>query len=376
MKTSEFHLPAPRELPPETAARQRAELVAHVAAETGERAAERRARRSRTRALILAAAVALAVVAAVTSTTPALGLRDEIVRFLHGSPPPPGVERQLESQSESHFRDGVRGQIELRTSIGATVTLWTGGSARGECLGLSWSGTRRGGATCGGGHEPNPLFIVESGTRVHGAWIRLIFGTVAPAVDSLDLVAPDGRTASVPLSDGYFLAEVPPWPRPTYLVARAGRLEVARRELKEEQTPPDPLAPRRYLVEQVFAGREWGVYSYPAAGGRYCYGLVERTSGADEFHFVASETFESARLLVGGASDWPATLASPAVRSLYGLAPHADHIEIRLVDGSSETIPVQQGAFLYLAKAERPEPESVAAYGTDGTRLASQRVAG
>jgi hypothetical protein len=127
-------------------------------------------------------------------------------------------------------------------------------------------------------------------------------------------------------------------------------------------------------VEQVFAGREWAVYSYPAAGSRYCYGLVERTSGADEFHVVASETFESARLLVGGASEWPATPASPAVRSLYGLAPHADHIEVRLVDGSSETMRVQQGAFLYLARADGPAPESVAAYAADGSLLASQDV--
>ncbi len=330
--------------------------------------------------------IAVTVAVGILVATPALGLREEAVQLLGGGAPPQHVQTFISDLTDASGEPG-QAFVDLRTSTGARVTLF---AVRGpsDCLGVVWAGTRRlnGMAQCGETNAQRPFRMGESGHRVGGRWIKLVWGSVAPEVLQLELVSASGGVLAVPLSAGHFLVEVPRWPGDAHLVAYgAGQLELGRRKLESPPSwlPPDPLEPRRPLVVREFANRRWALYSYEAVGGRRCYGFestrdtphpppYERQT-SDSFRCVPELALADDAVSVLGPEPWPSLVGSGGVLSIAGVAGVSVH-GVRLVgaDGSHTKVPLVGGAFLHLAQdsgAVDRRPQALEALDDEGRIL-------
>jgi hypothetical protein len=340
----------------------------------------RAARRPRRRALI---AVAVIAFLGVLVAAPALGLRDQAVRLLGGGPPPANVETVISDFGGTSRRPG-RAFVDLRTSVGARVTLFQATDVHGDCLGLAWSRLTEAQAGCVlNANPPRPLSVVESGHRVLGSWIALVFGAVAANVSRLGLISSTGESMPVPLSAHHFLVEVPRWAGAAYLVAySADGLELTRHKLETAPSwsPPDPVGESQVIIRRDFANRHWSLYNYEAQGNRRCYGVeVTRSSGeAGSTSTPASNSFRCTDqdavddlLSVLGPDPWPSVEGSGHVLSVIGVVgANVAAVTIVRTDRTADRVAVTDGAFLYLTPDEPfRRPARLEAYGPEGRLL-------
>ena len=336
-----------------------------------------------------AIAIAIAVFAAILVATPALGLRDEAVELLGGSEAPDPVQNDV-----SRLRLGpASAYIRLRTSVGARVTLFSSESRKdGDCLGVVWHGLAapRAAAACGPARKPAPLNVTESGNRVRGSWVALLWGEVAADVERLELVSTTGASLAVPLSASHFLVEVPRWAGDATLIAYGyGGLELARRKLETSPswTPPDPIGARTPLLVREFANRTWTVYSYEASGDRRCYGIGTSydtgrpapwsNGGGDAFRCVTQRELASEQISVLGPDLWPSVRGSGTWASVVGAtSEEVARVRVRLASGDDRDVAVRDGVFVYFGRGEAAweRPLRIEAYGTTGQLLGVESV--
>lgn len=190
----------------------------------------------------------------------------------------------------------------------------------------------------------------------------------------------------VPLSAAHFLGEVPKWARGASAIARGvGGLELWRQTLETppSRVPPDPVEPRSAVAVREFAIRTWPLFSYEARGGRRCFG-VETTfasgspppwnrAGGHSFRCV--DAAEVGALSMLGPDLWPSVRGSGAVVSMSGVVTaDVQTVEVELADGSTRSVPVLRGAFLYLSDPGEPPPVRAIVHGADSVVLAAERL--
>ena len=333
-----------------------------------------RPRRHRVRTVVIASAAAAVV--GVLVVGPARGLREDALRLLGGADAPAPVQ---EAVAPIAGYGPVHAYVELRTSVGARATLFSMTSGRGErCLGVAWSAMPRprAGATCGQNQSPRPLHVTESGTRIGGSWVALLFGNVGPDVERLVLVSTSGAAVEVPMSASHFLVEVPRWAGEAQLVAYGfGGLILARHELETSPswTPPDPLGEATPVLIRKLGNRTWTVESYAASDARRCYGIS--TTGGSAFRCVAESEIAGRQLSVLGPDRWPSVDGSGSWTTVVGaVGDDVARVEITLANGMRRETILRKGTFVYFAPGDTPaeRPVRVAAFNRAGTVLAAE----
>jgi hypothetical protein len=359
--------------------------VAAARARAGARLELRMRGSRRRRVVVLVCAVAFAALAA-----PALAFHDGLIRFLHGSPPAPAVRAELQRLPRGYTAGGAHDYVELTTSVGAQVTLWAASGPDGRAFGLQWTPAAGAAETRlpnsvlsvpSGSPAQHPLFVGQSGSRVAGSWIDLLWGRADPAIASLELVSADGRSENVPFSDGYFLVETPSWNDATDLVARdASGSEVARRAVDVAE-PPTPAGPRETLVTSQAGGRDWTLFRYPTTDGHRCDGVEASANGAseDDFQCGIDPPTDANPVVAAGPARWANRVQAGDTVCVFGLAaPTIASIELVYADGSVDRATLANGGFVDLAPFDdaRGLPTRLEAFDASGNKVLDRPLAG
>jgi hypothetical protein len=158
-------------------------------------------------------AVAMIAAAAAVVVSSAFGAV-ALVRLLNGQPAPPAVTQELQGNAAS-------GEVQLTASTGDVATVYAAQMNGRNCAYLRLVPASDGGEFRGAGHrgtavceapanrsQPFQLATVDS-TRAGNNWLNFVYGQVSSQVASLSIDGSGLPEAQIPLSDGYFLYEVP-----------------------------------------------------------------------------------------------------------------------------------------------------------------------